>query len=78
MSSVGTEWSVLQIRPSSRIVRDFSPPSLANRSIPKFFDPLTFPTIRAIVQETFAALLLAQQPDYYKRIQELQKIDLRI
>jgi hypothetical protein len=40
--------------------------------------PLTFPTIRAIVQETFTALLLAQQPDYYKRIQELQKIDLRI
>jgi hypothetical protein len=28
-SSVGTECSVLQIRPSSRIVRDFSPPSLA-------------------------------------------------
>ena len=40
--------------------------------------PLTFPAIRAIVQEIFTALLLAQQPDYYKRIQELQKIDLRI
>src|SRR4051794_19909302 len=40
--------------------------------------PLTFPAIRAIVQEIFTALLFAQQPDYYKRIQELQKIDLRI
>jgi SRSO17 transposase len=42
-------------------------------------DPsLTFPAIHAIVQEIFTALLFAQQPDYYKRIQELQKIDLRI
>ena len=40
--------------------------------------PLTFPGIRAIIQEIFTALLFAQQPDYYKRIQELQKIDLRI
>lgn len=40
--------------------------------------PLTFPAIRAIMQEIFTALLFAQQPDYYKRIQELQKIDLRI
>ena len=40
--------------------------------------PLTFPAIHAIVQEIFTALLFAQQPDYYKRIQELQKIDLRI
>jgi SRSO17 transposase len=39
---------------------------------------LTFPAIRAIVQEIFTALLFAQQPDYYKRIQELQKINLRI
>jgi hypothetical protein len=39
---------------------------------------MTFPAIRAIVQEIFTALLFAQQPDYYKRIQELQKIDLRI
>ena len=40
--------------------------------------PLTFPAIRAIVQEIFTALLFAQQPDYFKRIQELQQIDLRI
>ncbi len=39
---------------------------------------LTLPGIRAIVQEIFTALLFAQQPDYFKRIQELQKIDLRI
>jgi SRSO17 transposase len=39
---------------------------------------LTFPAIRAIVQEIFTALLFAQQPDYYKRIQELQNINLRI
>ena len=39
---------------------------------------LTFPAIRAIVQEIFTALLFAQQPSYYKRIQELQKINLRI
>jgi SRSO17 transposase len=39
---------------------------------------LTFPAIRAIVQEIFTALLFAQQPDYFKRLQELQKIDLRI
>jgi SRSO17 transposase len=39
---------------------------------------LTFPAVHAIVQEIFTALLFAQQPDYYKRIQELQKIDLRI
>jgi SRSO17 transposase len=42
-------------------------------------DPsLTFPGIRAIVQEIFTALLLAQQPNYFKRIQELQQINLRI
>ena len=40
--------------------------------------PLTFPGIRAIVQEIFTALLIAQQPDYVKRIQELQQINLRI
>jgi SRSO17 transposase len=34
-------------------------------------DPsLTFPGIRAIVQEIFTALLFAQPPDYFKRIQE--------
>ncbi len=42
-------------------------------------DPsLTFPGIRAIVQEIFTALLLAQQPNYFKRIQELRQINLRI
>ena len=40
--------------------------------------PLTFPGIRAIVQEIFTALLIAQQPDYVTRIQELQQINLRI
>jgi SRSO17 transposase len=39
---------------------------------------LTFPGVRAIVQEIFTALLFAQQPDYFKRIQELQQINLRI
>jgi hypothetical protein len=39
---------------------------------------LTFPGIRAIVQEIFTALLFAQQPNYFKRIQELQQINLRI
>jgi hypothetical protein len=39
---------------------------------------LTFPGIRAIGQEIFTALLFAQQPDYFKRIQELQQINLRI
>jgi hypothetical protein len=39
---------------------------------------LTFPGIRAIVQEIFTALLLAQQPNYFKRIQELQQTNLRI
>lgn len=39
---------------------------------------LTFPAIHAIIQEIFTALLFAQQPDYFKRIQELQQIDLRI
>jgi hypothetical protein len=39
---------------------------------------LTFPGIRAIVQEIFTALLLAQQSNYFNRIQELQQINLRI
>jgi SRSO17 transposase len=39
---------------------------------------LTFPAVRAIVQEIFTALLFAQKPSYLKRIQELQKIQLRI
>jgi SRSO17 transposase len=41
-------------------------------------EPLTFPGIRAIIQEIFTALLIAQRPAYFKRIQELQQIDLRI
>jgi hypothetical protein len=34
--------------------------------------------IRAIVQGIFTALLLAQQPDYFKRLEELRQINLRI
>ncbi len=42
-------------------------------------DPaLTLPAVRAIVTEIFTALLFAQKPWYLKRIQELQKIQLRI
>jgi SRSO17 transposase len=42
-------------------------------------DPaLTLPGVRAIVTEIFTALLFAQRPSYLKRIQELQKIQLRI
>jgi SRSO17 transposase len=42
-------------------------------------DPaLTLPAVRAIVTEIFTALLFAQKPYYLKRIQELQKIQLRI
>jgi SRSO17 transposase len=39
---------------------------------------LTLPAVRAIVTEIFTALLFAQKPYYLKRIQELQKIQLRI
>jgi hypothetical protein len=39
---------------------------------------LTFLGIRAIVQAIFTAVLLAQQPNYFKRIHELQQINLRI
>jgi SRSO17 transposase len=39
---------------------------------------LTFPGVRAIIQEIFTALLFAQQPDLYKRLEELRKINLRI
>jgi hypothetical protein len=42
-------------------------------------DPvLTLPAVRAIVTETFTALLFTQKPSYLKRIQELQNIQLRI
>jgi hypothetical protein len=34
---------------------------------------LTFPGIGANVREIFTALLFAQQPDYFERIQELQQ-----
>lgn len=40
--------------------------------------PLTFPAVRAIVQEIFTALLLAQQPHLFARLQKLQQINLRI
>jgi SRSO17 transposase len=40
--------------------------------------PLTFPAGRAIVQEIFTALLLAQQPHLFARLQKLQQINLRI
>jgi hypothetical protein len=39
----GTECSVLQIRASSRIVRDFSLPSLANRSVLRLFHAKGYP-----------------------------------
>ena len=48
------------------------------RHAPRRRAALTFPGIRAIVQEIFTALLFAQQPDYFKRIEELQQINLRI
>jgi SRSO17 transposase len=40
--------------------------------------PVTFPAMRAIVQEIFTALLLAQQPHFFTRLQKLQQINLRI
>lgn len=39
---------------------------------------LTFPAIRAIVQEIFTAYLFAQRPHYLKRIEALRSIQLRI
>ena len=39
---------------------------------------LTFPTIRAIVQEIFTAYLFAQRPQYLKRIQTLRTVKLQI
>src|SRR6266852_333097 len=54
----GTEWSVLQIRASCRIVRDFSPASLANRSIPRAFPgkelPSTLPDTEADTERLIA------------------------
>ena len=43
-STVGTEWSVLQIRPSVEIVRDFSPPSPRDRSIRATFRSKALPS----------------------------------
>jgi hypothetical protein len=39
---------------------------------------VTFPVVRAIVQEIFTAYLFAQRPQYLKRIQALRGIQLRI
>jgi len=39
---------------------------------------LTFPALRAIVQEIFTAFLFAQQPKYLKRIETLRSVQLRI
>jgi SRSO17 transposase len=39
---------------------------------------LTFPFIRAIVQEIFTAYLFAQRPHYLKRIEALRDVQLRI
>jgi SRSO17 transposase len=40
--------------------------------------PLTFPVVRAIVQEIFTAYLFAQRPQYLKRIEALRSVQLRI
>lgn len=39
---------------------------------------LTFPAVRAIVQEIFTAFLFAQRPHYLKRIETLRSVQLRI
>jgi SRSO17 transposase len=40
--------------------------------------PLTFPAVRAIVQEIFTAYLFAQRPQYLTRIEALRSVELRI
>ena len=40
--------------------------------------PLTFPMMRAIVQEIFTAYLFAQRPHYLNRIEALRSVELRI
>jgi SRSO17 transposase len=40
--------------------------------------PLTFPSVRGIVQEIFTAYLFAQQPQYLTRIEALRSVQLRI
>lgn len=39
---------------------------------------LTFPAVRAVVQEIFTAYLFAQRPHYLKRIEALRTVQLRI
>jgi len=39
---------------------------------------LTFPAVRAIIQEIFTAYLFAQQPRYLRRIEMLRSVHLRI
>jgi SRSO17 transposase len=39
---------------------------------------LTFPEVRAVVQEIFTAYLFAQRPQYLKRIEALRSVQLRI
>lgn len=39
---------------------------------------LTFPAVRAIVQEVFTAYLFAQRPQYLERIEALRSVELRI
>jgi hypothetical protein len=40
--------------------------------------PLTFPSVRGIVQEIFTAYLFAQRPHYLTRIEVLRSVQLRI
>jgi SRSO17 transposase len=40
--------------------------------------PLSFPAVRAIVQEVFTLYLFAQRPHYLKVLDELRSVDLRI
>ena len=40
--------------------------------------PLTFPVVRAFVQELFTAYLFAQRPQYLKRIEALRTVKLQI
>ncbi len=39
---------------------------------------LTFPAVKAIVQEIFTAYLFAQRPGYLKRIEALRSVKLQI
>ena len=48
------------------------------RMRPTGVPPLTFPAIRAIVQEIFTGYLFAQRPQCLKWIEELRTIQLRI